>query len=73
MAPFQLPSGSGLTQLQTQLALSQMLAPIQGVQPSVVLELNAATNKDGIGEEHDEALICPKNDKHLFSHFHIAR
>ena len=50
MAPFQLPGGSGQTQLQTQLALSQMLAPIQGVQPSVVLELNATTNKDGIGE-----------------------
>ncbi|XP_078360193.1 uncharacterized protein LOC144644551 isoform X2 [Oculina patagonica] len=50
MAPFQLPSGSGQTQLQTQLALSQMLAPMQGVQPSVVLELNAATNKDGIAQ-----------------------
>jgi len=48
MAPFQLPSGSGQTPLQTQLALSQML---QGVQPSVVLELNAATNKDGVGKE----------------------
>lgn len=44
MAPFQLPSGSGQT-----LALSQMLAPIQGVQPSVVVELNATTNKDGVG------------------------
>ena len=47
MAPFQLPSGSG----QTQLALSQILAPIQGVQPNVVLEFNAAANKDGVGEE----------------------
>jgi len=48
MAPFQLPSGSGQSQLQTQLALSQMLAPIQSMQPSVVLELNATTTKDGI-------------------------
>lgn len=48
VAPFQLPSGSGQSQLQTQLALSQMLAPIQSVQPSVVLELNATTTKDGI-------------------------
>lgn len=55
VAPFQLPSGSGQSQLQTQLALSQMLAPIQSVQPSVVLELNATTTKDGIGEEGDEA------------------
>ena len=46
MAPFQLPSGSGQT-----LALSQMLASIQGVPPSVVVELNATTNKDGIGKE----------------------
>ena len=52
MAPFQIPGGSGQTQLQTQLALSQMLAPMQGVQPSVVLELNASANKDGIGELH---------------------
>lgn len=55
VAPFQLPSGSGQSQLQTQLALSQMLAPIQSVQPSVVLELNATTTKDGVGEEDDEA------------------
>lgn len=55
MTPFPLQSGSGQTQLQTQLALSQMLAPIQGVQPSVVLELNATTNKDGIGEEDNKA------------------
>lgn len=54
MAPFQLPSGSGQTQLQTQLALSQMLAPIQSVQPSVVLELNATTTKDGIGKRDEE-------------------
>ena len=54
VAPFQLPSGSGQSQLQTQLALSQMLAPMQSVQPSVVLELNATTTKDGIGEEDDE-------------------
>ena len=58
MAPFQLPSGSGQSQLQTQLALSQMLAPIQGVQPSVVLELNATTTKDGIGEKDDGAHCC---------------
>lgn len=50
MAPFQLPSGSSQTPIQTQLALSQMLAPLQGVQPSVVLELNASSNKDGIGK-----------------------
>lgn len=50
MAPFQIPGGSGQTQLQTQLALSQMLAPMQGVQPSVVLELNASANKDGIAQ-----------------------
>ena len=50
MAPFQIPGGSGQTQLQTQLALSQMLAPMQGVQPSVMLELNASATKDGIGE-----------------------
>lgn len=64
MAPFQLPSGSGQSQLQTQLALSQMLAPIQSVQPSVVLELNATTTKDGIGEEDDEVnltLVPPYN------------
>ena len=45
VAPFQLPSGSS----QAQLALSQILTPMQGVQPSVVLELNATTNKDGVG------------------------
>jgi len=55
MAPFQLPSGSGQSQLQTQLALSQMLAPIQSMQPSVVLELNATTTKDGIGEKDYKA------------------
>lgn len=50
MAPFQIPGGSGQTQLQTQLALSQMLAPMQGVQPSVMLELNASATKDGIAQ-----------------------
>ena len=46
LTPLQLPSGSN----QAQLALSQMLTPIQGVQPSVVLELNTATtSKDGVG------------------------
>ena len=57
VAPFQLPSGSTQTPLQTQLALSQMLAPMQGVQPSVVLELNATTNKDGVGEKWNEYIL----------------
>lgn len=46
VAPFQLPSGSS----PAQLALSQILTPMQGVQPSVVLELNATTNKDGVAQ-----------------------
>lgn len=46
LAPLQLPSGTS----QAQLALSQMLTPIQGVQPSVVLELNTATTKDGVAQ-----------------------
>ena len=56
MAPFQLPSGSSQMPIQTQLALSQMLAPIQGVQPSVVVELNTSANKDGIGKECNKYL-----------------
>ena len=49
LAPLQLPSGTS----QAQLALSQMLTPIQGVQPSVVLELNTATTKDGVGTKQN--------------------
>ncbi|XP_073240778.1 uncharacterized protein [Porites lutea] len=48
MSPFQLSNSSGQALIQTQLALTQMLAPTQGVQPSVVLEMNATTNKDGV-------------------------
>ena len=52
MSPFQLSNSSGQALIQTQLALTQMLAPTQGVQPSVVLEMNATTNKDGVGEKY---------------------
>lgn len=52
VSPFQLSNSSGQALIQTQLALTQMFAPTQGVQPSVVLEMNATTNKDGVGEKY---------------------